>query len=147
MAIAPGPGSQTPPTHRRPQWIPGVTALIRKGDQILVGQRPPGHTLAGQWEFPGGKIEKGESPESALKRELAEELGIDAEIGDLKLAASHTYGDTCILILFYDVAFWKGEPKHQHHTELRWIHPDEFQKLTVPEANRRVMDRLLKVLR
>ncbi len=130
----------------RPVWIPVVTALIRKGDLVLVGQRPPGHTLAGQWEFPGGKIEKGETPEQALKRELEEELGIEAEVGTLRLAASHTYGDVSILIMFYDVLFWKGEPKLQQHTELRWITPEEFKNLPIPDANRKIIDRLNEVL-
>lgn len=130
----------------RPIWIPVVTALIRKGDRVLVGQRPPGHTLAGQWEFPGGKIEKGEAPEEALKRELQEELGIEAEIGPLRLAASHTYGDVSILIMFYDVFFWKGEPKLQQHTELRWIASHEFKDLPIPDANRKIIDRLNDVL-
>lgn len=133
------------PQHR-PTWIPVVTALIRKGDRVLVGQRPPGHTLAGQWEFPGGKIEKGEAPEAALRRELNEELGIDAEIGQLQLAAAHTYGEISILILFYDVLFWKGEPKLQQHTELRWVLPEEFKLLPIPEANRRAVDRLISIL-
>lgn len=127
-------------------WIPVVTGLIRKGEQVLVGQRPPGHTLAGQWEFPGGKIEKGESPENALKRELFEELGIEAEIGPLRLAASHTYGEISILIMFYDVLFWKGEPKLQQHTELRWISPPEFKNLSIPDANRKIIDRLIDIL-
>ena len=131
---------------QRPVWIPVVTGLIRKGDLVLVGQRPPGHTLAGQWEFPGGKIEKGESPEQALKRELLEELGIEAEIGPLRLAASHTYGDISILIMFYDVLFWKGEPKLQQHTELRWIPPQGFKNLQIPDANRKIIDRLIDIL-
>lgn len=130
----------------RPVWIPVVTGLIRKGDKVLVGQRPPGHTLAGQWEFPGGKIEKGESPEQALKRELLEELGIEVEVGPLRLAASHTYGEISILIMFYDVQFWKGEPKLQQHTELRWISPKDFKDLSIPDANRKIIDRLIDVL-
>lgn len=132
---------------KRPVWIPVVTGLIRKGDKILVGQRPVGHSLAGHWEFPGGKIEKGESPEEALARELNEELGIEAEIGKLKLASSHSYGDTGIMILFYEVQFWKGEPKTVHHMELRWVDPDELKSLSIPDANRKILDRLIATLR
>ena len=72
-------------TSKKPTWIPVATGILRKGSLVLVGQRPEGHTLAGQWEFPGGKIELGEQPKEALQRELFEELGIKAEIGDLHL--------------------------------------------------------------
>lgn len=140
------PAKVSTPRNPRPVWIPVVTGLIRKGDRVLVGQRPPGHTLAGQWEFPGGKIEKGESPEQALKRELLEELGIEAEVGPLRLAASHTYGEVSILILFYDVLFWKGEPKLQQHTELRWIAAEEFRHLPIPDANRKIIDKLQELM-
>jgi 8-oxo-dGTP diphosphatase len=132
---------------KRPVWIPVVTALIRKGDKVLVGQRPVGHSLAGHWEFPGGKIEKNESPEEALARELREELGIEADIGTLKLASSHTYGETGIVIMFYEVLFWKGEPKTVHHMELRWIEPEELKTLNIPDANRKILDRLVGILR
>ena len=84
-------------------WIPVVAGFIKKGDTILVGQRPTTHTLGGLWEFPGGKIEMGESPEEALARELREELGIEAEIGQLKIACTHSYGEVGILILFYEI--------------------------------------------
>jgi 8-oxo-dGTP diphosphatase len=131
---------------KRPVWIPVVTGLIRKGDKLLVGQRPVGHSLAGQWEFPGGKIEKNESPELALCRELQEELGIEAEIGQLKLASTHTYGDTGIVILFYEVMFWKGEPKAVHHMELRWVTPDELKKLPIPDANKKILERIIDIL-
>lgn len=131
---------------KRPVWIPVVTGLIRKGDKVLVGQRPVGHSLAGQWEFPGGKIEKGETPEQALARELNEELAIDAEIGDLKIASTHSYGDTGILILFFEVLFWKGEPKTVHHMELKWIHPRDLSSLQIPEANKKILGRLTSVL-
>lgn len=131
---------------KRPTWIPVVTGLLRKGDKILVGQRPVGHTLAGHWEFPGGKIEKNESPEVALARELQEELGIEAEIGKLMLASTHTYGDTGIVIMFYEVLFWKGEPKNVHHMELKWVEKSELKALTLPDANRKIIDRIVQIL-
>jgi 8-oxo-dGTP diphosphatase len=112
----------------------------------LVGQRPEGTSLARTWEFPGGKIELGESPEEALSRELSEELGIEAEIGPLKFAASHTYGKTGILFLFFDVKYWKGEIKPQQHLDLRWVTPKELGGLELPEANSKFLNRILEVL-
>lgn len=132
---------------KRPVWIPVVTGLIRKGDKVLVGQRPVGHSLAGQWEFPGGKIEKGETPEVALARELSEELGIEAEVGALRYASTHNYGDTSIIILFYDVKLWKGEPKTVHHMDLKWVLPDELPQLSIPDANRKILPDLIKCLK
>lgn len=131
---------------KRAQWIPVVAGFLRKGDQVLVGQRPENHSLAGLWEFPGGKIETGETPEAALARELEEELGIEAEVGELKFAATHSYGEVNILILFFEILFWKGEPKAKHHLMLDWIHPKDLDKRPIPEANRKMMNRLLKAL-
>lgn len=125
-------------------WIPVVAGLLKKGDKILVGQRPETHTLGGLWEFPGGKIEMGESPEIALARELSEELGIEAQIGDLKLACTHSYGDVGILILFYEVLFWKNEPRAKHHTSLEWVYPIDLPKRNIPEANRKNISRIYK---
>jgi 8-oxo-dGTP diphosphatase len=131
---------------KRPVWIPVVTGLLRKGTKVLVGQRPVGHSLAGQWEFPGGKIEKNETPEEALARELREELAIEADVGTLKLASTHSFGDTGIVILFYEVLFWKGEPKAVHHMELRWIEPSELHTLSIPDANRKILPRIVESL-
>ena len=134
------------PKRTKKHWIPVVAGLLKRGSQVLVGQRPDNHSLAGQWEFPGGKIELGESPEVALARELKEEIGIDAQIGELKLAVTHCYEDVGIIILFYDVPYWKGEPKANHHAQIEWVYPAELKTRPIPDANRRILDRLLKVL-
>ena len=132
--------------NRTTHWIPVVAGILRKGDRILVGLRPEGHSLGGLWEFPGGKIERGESPERALVRELQEELDIEAEIGELKLSHTHSYGDVNILILFYEVRFWKGEVKAVHHVELDWILPSQLLKRPIPEANLKIIDRIFAIL-
>lgn len=140
------PSRPRPSRIRKAHWIPVVAGFVRKGDMVLVGQRPENHSLAGQWEFPGGKIESGETPEQALARELSEELGIDAEVGELKLACTHHYGDVNILILFFEILFWKGEPKAKHHLMLEWIRPEELTKRQIPDANRKILDRIFKAL-
>lgn len=132
--------------YKKGHWIPVVAGFIRRNGQILIGKRPETHSLAGQWEFPGGKIEPGESPEVALARELYEELGIEAEIGELKLACTHSYGEVGILILFYEVLFWKGEPKLNHHVDMAWIEPLDLEKREIPEANRKLLDKIYKAL-
>jgi 8-oxo-dGTP diphosphatase len=131
---------------KKTHWIPVVAGFLKKGNLVLVGQRPETHSLAGQWEFPGGKIESGESPEEALKRELWEELGIEATVGDLKLVCTHNYGDVNILILFYEILFWKGETKTKHHMMLEWIEPHDLLKRPIPEANRKIIDKIFKAL-
>lgn len=133
-------------TKKRNVWIPVVAGLIRRQGKVLVGQRPEGASLARTWEFPGGKIELGESPEEALKRELDEELGIEAEIGPLKFAATHTYGKTGIMFLFFEVKFWKGQIKTQQHLDLKWVTPKELGGLELPEANSKFLKQILEVL-
>lgn len=130
--------------HIKKNWIPVVAGILKKDAKILIGQRPENHTLAGLWEFPGGKIELGETPEEALARELNEELGIEAAVGELKLACSHSYGDVGILILFYEILFWKSEPKAQHHVQLEWILPSALADKKIPDANRKNLSRIFK---
>ena len=131
---------------KRPTWIPVVAAIIRRGNSVLLGKRPEDSTLAGRWEFPGGKIELGEVPEHALARELQEELGIDAQIGELKLVATHDYSGVGIIILFYEVLFWKGELRPIHHNELKWVELNELSQENLPEANSKVLPDLLAKL-
>jgi 8-oxo-dGTP diphosphatase len=132
---------------RRHLWIPVVAGFIKKNDTVLLGCRPEGHALAGKWEFPGGKIELGETPEQALKRELKEELDIDADIGAIRLANTHAYNDRGVILLFFDVPFWKGEPKAKHHSELKWAPPESLRELDIPEANQRILKELIAILK
>jgi 8-oxo-dGTP diphosphatase len=127
-------------------WIPVVAGLLKKGDLVLVGLRPPGSSLSGLWEFPGGKIEKGERPDQALARELHEELGIKAEIGALKLSHTHSYGDVNILILYFEVLSWTGEIQAHHHAELAWIHAEELLRRPIPEANLQIIHKIFTTL-
>ncbi|MAF92706.1 MAG: 8-oxo-dGTP diphosphatase MutT [Bdellovibrionota bacterium] len=127
---------------KRPVWIPVAAGVLRKENKVLIGKRPEHGTLPGLWEFPGGKIEVGESPEQALKRELEEELGIDAEVGDILESSSHHYGDKGIIILFFWVDYWKGEPKSLHHESLEWIELEELESRNIPDSNRDVIKKL-----
>lgn len=132
--------------RKRPTWIPVVAAVIRREGKVLLGKRPEETTLAGCWEFPGGKIELGEAPEVALARELREELGIEAQIGELKLVSTHDYAGVGILILFYEVQFWKGELKSIHHDGLKWVLLSELSREKLPDANSKVLPQLLSRL-
>jgi mutator protein MutT len=127
---------------KRTTWLGVVAAVIRKENKVLLGLRPAGSSLPDLWEFPGGKIELGESPVNALKRELHEELGIDAEIGRLIYAGTHTYGKNGIILLFYEVKYWKGTITPKHHTDLKWYTPEEVRNLSLPEANKRMLEEL-----
>lgn len=128
----------------RPTWIPVVAAMMVKDGQVLLGQRPEGSSLAGIWEFPGGKIEPGEDPLDALKRELSEELGVQAQVGPLKLSTSHNYGEVNILLLMFEVNYWKGEPRNLHHTELKWVPFDKITDYPLPDANKKIVNQLFK---
>ena len=131
---------------KRNTWIPVVTGLIQRGEEVLIGLRPEDKNLPGVWEFPGGKIEPGESPEQALKRELLEELAIDVEVGPLQFASTHQYGEVGILLLFYQIKFWKGQPQAAHHTDIKWIHKNDLKDLDLPEANHKVLTQIIDAL-
>lgn len=132
---------------KRNPWLPVVAGIIRRDKTVLLGKRPETGSLAGLWEFPGGKIELGEQPEHALARELKEELGIDAEIGPLRFATTHNYGEVGVLILFYEINYWTRQPTAAHHSELKWVAIDDIHKLPLPEANRNILDRIVNLLK
>jgi len=98
-----------------------VAALILREDEVLICQRRPDQPMALKWEFPGGKIEAGESPEQALKRELDEELGIDALIGPRIIQLRHTYrSGGAVDLQFFEVREYSGELTNRIFHDLRW---------------------------
>ena len=124
-----------------------AAALINDDDEVLLAQRPKGKRLAGKWEFPGGKVEKDESPEEALIRELKEELGIDVEPHDLEpfWFLSHDYSkefDFHLLMPVYLVRAWRGEPRALQHDEIIWELPRDMEKLDMIEADAELVERL-----
>ena len=115
-----------------------AAALIDGDGRVLVQQRPPGKPMAGLWEFPGGKLELGESPEAALIRELTEELGITVESACLAPAtfASESLGGRHLVLLLYALRKWGGVPVAHHATGLKWVRPLELHALDMPPADK-----------
>ena len=114
-----------------------AAALLDGEGRILLQQRAPGRAMAGLWEFPGGKVEEGELPEAALARELAEELGIGIETGDVAPAcfASAPVAGRHMLLLLYLCRRWQGEPRPLDASALDWLRPAEMRPGEMPPAD------------
>jgi len=117
-----------------------VAALIVKEGKLLIAQRPVGKHMAGKWEFPGGKIEKGETPEQALERELSEELGVRTKTGRIYHAIHHSYPEKEILLLFYRSRLLEGEPSPIEEADIRWIDEGELRGFDWAEADDPLID-------
>ncbi|UZK68023.1 (deoxy)nucleoside triphosphate pyrophosphohydrolase [Sphingomonas sp. M1-B02] len=126
-----------------------AAALVDGGGRVLVQQRPAGKPMAGLWEFPGGKIEGGETPEAALARELHEELGIDVDPAAMApLAfASEGLGGRHLLLMLYVVRAWDAVPEARHASALRWVTPAELRGLAMPPADAPLIGALERLLR
>lgn len=121
----------------RPTLLVAAAALIDVDGRVLMASRPPGKMMSGLWEFPGGKVHAGETPEAALVRELAEELGID--VGESCLAplafASHDYDTFHLLMPLFAVRQWKGTVTPLEGQGLRWMRPERLGDLPMPPAD------------
>lgn len=119
------------------QLLVVAAALVDAQGRVLVAQRPPGKSLAGLWEFPGGKLDALETPEAALVRELAEELGIT--VAESALAplgfASHTYPDFHLLMLLYSCTRWSGTAHGREGQPIAWHAPGALTALPMPPAD------------
>jgi A/G-specific adenine glycosylase len=119
-----------------------VAGAIRKNGRYLLGKRPPEGLLGGLWEFPGGKIEKGETHQQALIREMREELGLEVEMGPLVAVVRHAYSHFRITLHLYRCKSPKGRPKPRYHTEIKWVLPIHFDRYAFPAANSKCLNRL-----
>ena len=123
----------TPP----PLILVVAVALVDPDGRVLIAQRPEGKSMAGLWEFPGGKVETGELPEDALIRELSEELGITVKAACLApfTFASHTYDAFHLLMPLYICRRWDGTPAPRHHAALKWVRPKDMVGYPMPAAD------------
>jgi 8-oxo-dGTP diphosphatase len=125
-----------------------AAALIDGDGRVLLARRPSGKDMAGLWEFPGGKLDEGETPEAALVRELKEELSIDVEtsclapiaFSSMKSAGFH------LLVLLYACRKWKGAARPLEAEALAWVRPTEFQGYEMPPADRPLAAQLRDLL-
>jgi 8-oxo-dGTP diphosphatase len=132
----------------KPLVLVVACALVDADGRVLIAQRPEGKQLAGLWEFPGGKIEPGETPEEAVVRELDEELGIETKAACLAplTFASHSYGSFHLLMpLFVCRRFW-GTPMAKEHQTLKWVRPKQMRDYPMPEADIPLVAHLIDLL-
>ncbi|HEX4693883.1 (deoxy)nucleoside triphosphate pyrophosphohydrolase [Sphingomonas sp.] len=112
-----------------------AVALVNAEGEVLVAQRPAGKQHAGLWEFPGGKVEAGETPRAALGRELREELGIEIDAAALSPAAFSESPDASIVLLLYRCRSWRREPRALDAADIRWVAPDMLGAFAMPPAD------------
>ena len=115
-----------------------AVALIDADGRVLLAQRPPGKAMAGMWEFPGGKVDPGETPEAALIRELDEELGLDVAASCLApfTFASHGYADFHLLMPLYVCRKWSGSVVAREGQSLKWVRPARLGDYPMPPADK-----------
>jgi len=121
----------------KPVILVVACALIDPDHRVLIAQRPEGKSMAGLWEFPGGKIEKDETPEEALIRELTEELGIDITVACLAplTFASHAYEDFHLMMPLYVCRRWAGQVIPREGQTLKWVLANQLSRFPMPPAD------------
>ena len=121
----------------KPILLVAAAALVDPDGRVLIAKRPPGKVMAGLWEFPGGKVQAGETPEAALIRELREEIGIETRQSCLTPVAfaSHAYDDFHLLMPLYACRVWQGIVQAREGQELTWVRPVRLGDYPMPPAD------------
>ncbi|MBL0715164.1 MAG: (deoxy)nucleoside triphosphate pyrophosphohydrolase [Desulfosarcina sp.] len=122
--------------------VPVTAAILIHEDRILIARRPSGDRLAGLWEFPGGKLEVGETPRACLRRELHEEFGIRARIGRFFDQTEYHYDHLAIRLLVFCAEIEKGELQPMVHDAIRWVTPDQMGRYPFAPADQPIVARL-----
>jgi 8-oxo-dGTP diphosphatase len=132
----------------KPLVLVVACALVDPDNRVLLAERPHGKSMAGMWEFPGGKIEAGEIPEHALIRELDEELGIKTFASCLAPLnfSSFDYTDFHLLMNLYICRKWEGLPQSRENQTLKWVRPGDMHKLLMPPADIPLIHSLIDIL-
>jgi len=116
-------------------YLDVVAAILWRGDRFLAVRRPPGKPMAGMWEFPGGKLEPGETPAEALLREIREELGVIPSHPVFWKETTHAYPNLRVRLVFFHVREFSGDPAPMEGQELAWLTPDEAVAYPFLEAD------------
>ncbi|WP_020527939.1 (deoxy)nucleoside triphosphate pyrophosphohydrolase [Flexithrix dorotheae] len=120
-----------------------VAGIVVREGEILVARKKPGKSLAGFWEFPGGKMETGETPEQALKRELFEEFSIEVEVGKYIETSLYHYPNISVELMAYHATFLSGEIRLVDHDVFKWVVPEDLNSLNMAPADRPFLEKLL----
>jgi 8-oxo-dGTP diphosphatase len=132
----------------RPIVLVAACALVDTDGRILIAQRPEGKSMAGLWEFPGGKVEPGETPEETVIRELKEELGVDTKTSCLAplTFASHSYDTFHLLMPLYVCRRYEGIPRPLEGQAVKWVWPKDLRSYPMPPADEPLVPFLLDLL-
>jgi 8-oxo-dGTP diphosphatase len=128
-----------------PRRVLVVAAVMRQGGRVLIGQRKGTDRHGLKWEFPGGKVERGETPRMALRRELQEELRVQARVGDEIARYECAYPRrTPIVLIFFNVTSFEGEPQSKEFEQIRWVSPAELESFDFLDGDRDIVRRLAR---
>jgi 8-oxo-dGTP diphosphatase len=119
-----------------------TAAILEQEGRVFIAKRRPGKHMGGKWEFPGGKIEPGESAEESLARELREELGVEAVVGVFLCRCSYAGDGVSLDLLVYRASIVSGTPQLLEHQEMSWVRPEELLSYDLADSDRKVVENL-----